>query len=96
MKINQDTTNGQTPQGDTPGVDTPGETPTGEIKIPSSSKEVLKHINENRFYGFKNNFIPIEEQKKLEKIIVYFTMKNMEIFLKLMMIYFIVIQVIIK
>jgi len=52
---------GETPQGET----TQGETPQG--KTPSSSKEVVKHINENRFYGFTNNFIPIEKQKEIGK-----------------------------
>ena len=73
--------NGETPEGDTPGAtptgdtpgetfegDTPGETFEGEInQIPSLSKVVLKHIRENKFYTFANNFIPIEEQKKIGK-----------------------------
>ena len=67
MKITKDSTIGETPSGDTPGGDTPGETPTGEAKIPSSSKVVIKHINENRFYEFVNNFISKEEQKRIGK-----------------------------
>ena len=34
---------------------------------PSSSRVLIKHINENRFYGFTNNFISKEEQEKIGK-----------------------------
>ena len=56
MKIEEDTPKGETPKGET----SQGETP-------SSRKVVVKHINENRFYEFTNNFISKEEQNKIGK-----------------------------